>query len=206
VPQLDCVYLNRDKGDHITLSTMTMREPCNSGEDYGGLISGKVYIDFHPAPLIPLASIITILLVVNLDIGTLLGPYEVLSPLGAGAMGEVYLAEDTKLRREVTDRDATRVDFSPVDSTVGTLATIPLHEIRYPEDSRIEPEELNVYRLQARLIEVRRENDKDLHLILSDLERPEVRIIAEIPAPECANGSGHEDEFRQARGAVSSIN
>ena len=33
--------------------------------------------------------------------GVRLGPYEVLSPLGAGGMGEVYLARDTRLSREV---------------------------------------------------------------------------------------------------------
>src|SRR5687767_7926228 len=33
--------------------------------------------------------------------GTRLGPYEVLSSLGAGGMGEVYRARDTKLNREV---------------------------------------------------------------------------------------------------------
>ena len=33
--------------------------------------------------------------------GSRLGPYEILSPLGAGGMGEVYRARDTRLVREV---------------------------------------------------------------------------------------------------------
>jgi Tol biopolymer transport system component len=36
-----------------------------------------------------------------LSAGTRLGPYEILAPLGAGGMGEVYRATDTKLSREV---------------------------------------------------------------------------------------------------------
>ena len=36
-----------------------------------------------------------------LPIGTKLGPYEIVAPLGAGGMGEVYRAKDTRLGREV---------------------------------------------------------------------------------------------------------
>src|ERR1700692_3565603 len=36
-----------------------------------------------------------------LSAGTHLGPYEILAPIGAGGMGEVYQARDTKLDREV---------------------------------------------------------------------------------------------------------
>ena len=36
-----------------------------------------------------------------LSTGTRLGPYEIRAPIGAGGMGEVYRATDTRLRREV---------------------------------------------------------------------------------------------------------
>jgi serine/threonine protein kinase len=34
--------------------------------------------------------------------GSKLGPYEILAPLGAGGMGEVYRARDTRLDRSVS--------------------------------------------------------------------------------------------------------
>ena len=37
----------------------------------------------------------------TLSTGTRLGPYEIVAPLGAGGMGEVYRAIDTRLKRQV---------------------------------------------------------------------------------------------------------
>jgi len=36
-----------------------------------------------------------------LSVGERLGPYEILAPIGAGGMGDVYKARDTRLNRMV---------------------------------------------------------------------------------------------------------
>src|SRR5215467_12367877 len=49
----------------------------------------------HPAPAAPHS------LTMSLAPSTRLGPYEILSPLGAGGMGEVYHARDPRMGRDV---------------------------------------------------------------------------------------------------------
>src|SRR6202790_4170874 len=56
------------------------------GESACGSVSGRDRISQHSMPLAA---------------GTRLGPYEILAPIGAGGMGEVYRARDTKLDRDV---------------------------------------------------------------------------------------------------------
>jgi hypothetical protein len=103
------------------------------------------------------------------------------------------------------DKDAARVDLKPVDTTIRELGEIPIHEVPYPYDRRVEPEELKVYRVRARLVAIKLEKDSDLHLLLAEPEDDKVRMIAEAPAPECAEGTGHEELFRKVREQVGSL-
>lgn len=60
-----------------------------------------------------------------LSSGSKLGPYEILSPLGAGAMGEVYRARDTRLARDVA------IKVLPAD-----LASNPERLSRFNQEGR----------------------------------------------------------------------
>ena len=51
------------------------------------------------------------LILMPLSAGTRLGPYEILAPIGAGGMGEVYKARDTRLDRTVAIKVA-KAEFS----------------------------------------------------------------------------------------------
>ncbi len=57
--------------------------------------------------------------------GTQVGPYEILAPLGAGGMGEVYEAEDPRLGRHVA------IKFLPID-----MAADPAAIARFQREAR----------------------------------------------------------------------
>jgi serine/threonine protein kinase len=48
-----------------------------------------------------------------LSVGDTLGPYEIVAPIGASGMGEVYRARDTRLKREVALKVLPAEDYAP---------------------------------------------------------------------------------------------
>src|SRR6202140_644437 len=61
----------------------------------------------------------------TLSTGSRLGPYEILAPLGAGGMGEVYRARDERLRREVA-----------IKVLVSELSAAPARRKRFEQEAR----------------------------------------------------------------------
>ena len=63
----------------------------------------------------------------TMQTGTQLGPYEILSPLGAGGMGEVWRARDTRLDRVV----AIKVLLGPPEAATYRFCARPGRKNRF---------------------------------------------------------------------------
>src|SRR5262245_1553657 len=61
----------------------------------------------------------------SLQTGVRLGPYEIVAPLGAGGMGEVYRGRDTRLLRDVAIKVLPRA-----------LAEVPQRVLRFEREAR----------------------------------------------------------------------
>ncbi len=74
----------------------------------------------------------------NFSPGDRLGRYEIKTQLGAGGMGEVYLAQDTKLDRKVA------LKILPADLAANQDRMISVTGPRIQEDLHMSPEMLRV--------------------------------------------------------------
>src|SRR5678815_539344 len=71
---------------------MSLARPSRGSPDAGRHERGR--LPFLPCSLYPSP-------LMDWSAGTKLGPYEILAPIGAGGMGEVHRARDTRLNRDV---------------------------------------------------------------------------------------------------------
>ena len=85
----------------------------------------------------------------------------------------------------LADKEASMVNRTPLDATVTELGALPVPAGPKPDDRRLPPHELQVYRVRAIIDQISTEDDSDWHLILRDPRNPRATMIAEIPAPEC---------------------
>lgn len=105
----------------------------------------------------------------------------------------------------MADSDAGRIDTMPMPTSVTELGDLPRPTIRLPENRRLSPYELEIWRLRARSRQALVESDGDLHLVLEDTEDSSRTMIAEIPDSACAEGSLYAGRFAAARRELRTI-
>lgn len=79
--------------------------------------------------------------IMSVAAGTQIGPYEVISLLGAGGMGEVYLAKDTRLRRNVA------LKLLPSDLSLSKDRLLRFEQEAYAASALNHPNILTIYEI-----------------------------------------------------------
>jgi hypothetical protein len=102
--------------------------------------------------------------------------------------------------KTLSDEGSTCIDFTPRETTVFWLVSQAPPE-RLPDQSRSGAIECQVWKVTAKLVGFKAEDDGDFHIVLADLERPELNMIVEIPDPACdgACASARELDIVRAR-------
>jgi hypothetical protein len=107
--------------------------------------------------------------------------------------------------KTLQDPEAKTIHFAPQDSTIVALSTPqpPPNLRRINPQLRLEQEK-QVYRLHVLLMGFKVEADGDFHLVLADHDNQELTMVAEIPAPDCANDK-YRQQFAQSAAVISAI-
>jgi hypothetical protein len=108
--------------------------------------------------------------------------------------------------KTLSDEEAACVNFTPRHTTVSWLVSqdVPM---RLPEQSRSGTIECQVWKLTGHLLEFKAEDDGDFHIVLADLEKPDLTMIVEIPDPSCVGvcDSPHRAEMVEARESFTQV-
>ena len=90
--------------------------------------------------------------------------------------------------KALRDLDAARVAFDAViPTTITALNDLPSH-CGPAGNRRRSAEEFRVYEVVGRMTRVRRERDRDVHIVLADVEHPRDRLVIELGDPDTRSG------------------
>src|SRR5207245_2260525 len=106
--------------------------------------------------------------------------------------------------KTLSDQDAAQVNFTPVQSSVAALRSL-VPPASLPPSSRIAPTELTVFTLTAQVVEMKLEEDRDIHLVIAQPGDASATMITEFPdADQCSGAVASADaaEMRTARAAL----
>ena len=98
--------------------------------------------------------------------------------------------------KTLADPDTARIQLTPVASSVAELRALPA-PTNLPQTGRVAPTELTVFTIQARLVEFKREDDRDVHVVVAALDNPAETMIVEFVDPVCT-----EVQIDQLRGEM----
>src|SRR5437667_160813 len=103
--------------------------------------------------------------------------------------------------KTLSDPDAARVDFAPVATTISQLRELPEPEELGTRTPRIESLEFQTYRVRGRLVEYKREQDRDFHVVIAQPDSPGRTMVVEVVDPTCpgARDSDRVGAFRAVR-------
>lgn len=95
--------------------------------------------------------------------------------------------------------DISVIDFKPLTATVNGLTH--LKTIRTKSSTARMDIEKNVYSVTCIIKDFFKEADGDIHIVLQDLKRPNITMIAEIPDPTCSkvSSSKYNSQFVKTR-------
>ena len=89
------------------------------------------------------------------------------------------------------------VNYKPHDSSIGRLRKKP-HPHVGPNTKRIKGVETTNYRVAARLVEMKLEDDRDIHLVVSVPSAPAKTMIVEFPDTTCNGASSSPKKAKMA--------
>jgi hypothetical protein len=103
------------------------------------------------------------------------------------------------------DPDWLAVDTIPIPITVLELTRVPRPAGDFPSARRVRPIEVQTFLLRARLARVIAEDDRDIHLVLRDLEDDNSTVVAEIPDSACTANAPLGAKFVGVRSALRGV-
>jgi hypothetical protein len=106
--------------------------------------------------------------------------------------------------KTLNDADRDSVSRIVEATTIADLIALPEPRESRPSNGRLAMER-RTFRVRALLVEMRPQDDQDLHLVLADPMDASKRLIAEIPDSACALNSRRESDFAEARREVEGL-
>lgn len=97
--------------------------------------------------------------------------------------------------KTLSDKREELVSYAPHDTSIGRLRNKDAPHIGR-DTPRIEGVETTTYRMRARLLEFKFEDDRDIHLVVGVPSSPKKTMIVEFPDPTCP---GAKDSPKRAR-------